>query len=458
MSNTTYLEGNFAPVPDEIDAVELEITGALPEALEGRFIRTGPNPINPDPSNHHWFIGEGMVHGVSLRGGRAEWYRNRWVLGPSAAAHLDRTPTVPAAGGVFPGDGNTNLVHHAGKVLALEELSCPYVIGRDLQTLGQTDFGGPLPFGINAHPKFDAATGEMHVMGYSFAAPFMRYQVISAEGQVVHGVDVDIAGPVMVHDMGLTERFAIALDLPVLFDIELAMSGRRLPYRWFDDYTPRVGFIPRGGVGAGVRAGAPAPTIWIEIDPCYVFHPLNAYDDGANVVMDVVRHPTMFREELEGPNDGDPWLERWVFDLDRRSFSSTVIDDAVQEFPRVDERLTGLRHRYGWSAGASLTTLGSTDVEVGGSVFKHDLVAGTTQRRELGKGRIGGEFVFVPASADAAEGEGWLMSYVNDLPSGTGELVVLDAQDLSDVARVHLPRRVPVGFHGNWIPDSAVRD
>ena len=88
----------------------------------------------------------------------------------------------------------------------------------------------------------------------------------------------------------------------------------------------------------------------------------------------------------------------------------------------------------------------------------YDLVAGTTQRRELGKGRIGGEFVFVPASADAAEGEGWLMTYLNDLPSGTGELVVLDAQDLSDVARVHLPRRVPVGFHGNWIPDSAVRD
>ena len=105
-----------------------------------------------------------------------------------------------------------------------------------------------------------------------------------------------------------------------------------------------------------------------------------------------------------------------------------------------------------------MTTLGSTDLEVGGSVFKHDLVAGTTQRRELGKGRIGGEFVFVPASADAAEGEGWLMTYLNDLPSGTGELVVLDAQDLSDVARVHLPRRVPVGFHGNWIPDSAVRD
>ena len=454
MSNTTFLEGNFAPVPDEIDAMDLVVTGSIPEQLEGRFIRTGPNPIDPDPANHHWFIGEGMLHGVSLRGGRAEWYRNRWVLGPSAASHLGRSPIEPAPGGVFPGDGNTNIVHHAGRVLALEELSCPYVIGRDLETLGQSDFGGPLPFGINAHPKFDPVTGEMHVMGYSFAEPFLRYQVISADGQVVHGVDVDVAGPVMVHDMGLTERFAIALDLPVLFDLDLAMSGRRLPYRWFDDHTPRVGFLPRGGV----NAGASSSTIWIEIDPCYVFHPLNAYDDGTQVVMDVVRHPTMFREELEGPNDGDPWLERWVFDLDRRSFSATVIDDAAQEFPRFDERLTGRRHRYGWSAGATVTSLGSTDLEVGGSVFKHDLVAGTTTRRDLGPGRIGGEFVFVPASDTSGEDEGWLLSFVNDLPSGTGELLVLDAQDLTDVARVHLPLRVPVGFHGNWIPDSALID
>lgn len=454
MASTTFLEGNFAPVPDEIDAIGLEVTGTLPEALEGRFIRTGPNPVDADPENHHWFVGEGMVHGVALREGRAEWYRNRWVLGPSAAAHLGRTPVAPAAGGVFPGDGNTNVVHHAGMVLALEELSCPYIIGSDLETLGQTDFGGPLPLGINAHPKFDAATGEMHVMGYSFAEPFMRYHVISPSGEVVHGVDVDVAGPVMVHDMGLTERFAIALDLPVLFDLELAMSGRRLPYRWMEDYTPRVGFVPRGGA----RAAEPSPTIWIEIDPCYVFHPLNAHDDGATVVMDVVRHPTMFRVEMDGPNDGDPWLERWVFDLERRSFSSSVIDDAAQEFPRIDERRTGLRHRYGWSAGASITTLGSTDLSVGGSVFMHDLQAGTTRRRDLGKGRIGGEFVFVPAAADAAEGEGWLMGYVNDLPSGTGELVVLDALELTDVARVHLPRRIPVGFHGNWIPDSAVTD
>lgn len=454
MSTMTYLEGNFAPVPDEIDAVDLVITGALPASLEGRYIRTGPNPIAADPSNHHWFVGEGMLHGVELRDGRASWYRNRWVDGPSASAHLGRTPIVPAAGGVFPGDGNTNVVHHAGRILALEELSCPYVIGRDLDTIGQTDFGGPLPFGTNAHPKFDVATGEMHVMSYSFAEPFMRYQVVSADGHVVHGVDVDIAGPVMVHDMGLTERFAIALDLPVLFDLELAMSGRRLPYRWSGDYTPRIGFLPRGGL----RAGAPAPTIWIEIDPCYVFHPLNAYDDGSTVVMDVVRHPSMFRLELDGPNDGDPWLERWVFDLERRSFSASVIDDAAQEFPRIDERLTGLRHRYGWSAGSTIAALGSTDASIGGAVFKQDLVAGTTERRDLGRGRIGGEFVFVPASPTAGEDEGWLLGYVNDLPSATAELVVLDAQNLSDVARVHLPRRIPAGFHGNWIPDSALDD
>ncbi len=446
-----YLEGNFAPVSDEVTLTGLDVDGAVPPELAGRYLRTGPNPIDADPANHHWFVGDGMVHGVELRDGGAQWYRNRWVRSPVAAAALGESEVpAPAAGGLFAGSGNTNVVHHAGRLYAINELSLPYELSPELDTIRRWDFGGPLPAGTTAHPKFDPDTGEMHVMAYSFAEPYLWYHVIDASGTLVRSETVDVGGPVMVHDMGLTESQVIVFDLPVVFDLEAAMAGTSLPYAWDDEYTPRIGLLP--------RAGSSADTVWVEVDPCYVFHPLNAYDEEGKVVIDLVRHPSMFRSRTDTLDGGRPSLERWTIDPLARRVSRTVIDDRPQEFPRADERLATKKHRYGYSVGASLADLGG-DTDATTSVLKHDLVGGTTVARDLGPGRTPSEFVFVPGGDDAAEDEGWLMGYVYDRARDASELLILDAHDLDadPVAAVRLPRRVPAGFHGNWIPDRALR-
>jgi carotenoid cleavage dioxygenase len=449
-----YLEGNFRPVSDEITVTDLEVVGSIPAALAGRYVRTGPNPIEvPDPATHHWFVGDGMVHGVDLHDGAALWYRNRWVRSPEAAAHLG-VPEVPrpAEGGMFSGSGNTNVVHHAGSIWAINELSLPYELSTELDTVRQWDFGGSLPAGTTAHPKFDPVTGEMHFMAYNFVEPYLWYHVVDVGGHLVRSESIDVAGPVMVHDMGLTRSQVVAFDLPVVFNLERAMAGIPLPYEWDDDYVPRVGLMP--------RAGTAADTVWIEVDPCYVFHSLNAYDeDDGTVVIDLVRHPSMFRSVKNGPDEGTPVLERWVIDPAGGKVSTEVLDDHAQEFPRADERLAALPHRYGYSTGASLNDFGGeTDDHT--FVLKHDVVAGTTEEFDVGAGRVAGEFVFVPADdATSGEDEGWLISYVYDRATDTSDLVILDAHDFGSdpVAVVKLPRRVPAGFHGNWIPDRAVR-
>src|SRR5262249_30649466 len=161
-------------------------------------------------------------------------------------------------------------VHHAGSIWALCELFNPFEISPDLETVRSSNLGG-LPAGMNAHPKFDPATGDLHVMAYSFEAPYLRYHVVDPDGRVTRSDEVDVAGPVMVHDMALTERYAVAFDLPVVFSMEAAMAGRTLPYLWDPGYTPRVGLVP--------RAGTSDDTIWVDLDEaCFVYHPLNAYD------------------------------------------------------------------------------------------------------------------------------------------------------------------------------------
>lgn len=418
-----FLSGNFAPVLDEVTAFDLPVTGTIPSSLEGRLLRNGPNPMNEeDPSTYHWFTGTGMVHGVRIRDGKAEWYRNRSV-----------------------GDGvaNTNVIGHAGTTLATVEAGfAPVELSYELEPIGPHDFGGTLsPSVFTAHAKKDPVTGELHAVTYLWEWEHMRYVVVTPEGRVRRHVDIPVPGRVAVHDTAITETRVVLFDLPLVFNLDAAMGGARFPYLWDADYVPRIGVMPLEGGADDVQ--------WFEIEPCFVYHPLNAYDlpDGS-VVLDAVRHPSTFEHEKLGPDEGATRLSRWTLDVSSGKAREETLDDHPQEFPRHDERLLGRRHRYGYGA----TYLPGSAF---GGAIKHDLVAGTSEVHDFGPGRVSLEPVFVPASDDAAEDDGWIMAYVYDAATDRSDVVILHAQDFTGdpVATIHLPQRVPFGFHGNWVPD-----
>src|SRR6195952_2972121 len=475
-----YLEDSFAPLRDEFTLTDLEVSGAIPDHLDGRYLRNGPNPIGEiDPELYHWFIGDGMVHGMRIRDGKAEWYRNRWVRSPHASGMLGEESSSRHPG-VSPIGANTNVIGHAGRTLALIEGGVAnYELTDELDTVGPCDFDGKITGGYTAHPKRDPDTGELHAVSYNmYRGNTVQYSVIGADGNVRRTVDIEVTGSPMMHDFSLTERHVVFYDLPVTFDTAQAAEmsvprGLRLParlllsaligrvripdpitartptgnsadrcfpYSWNPRYPARVGVMPREGGSADVR--------WFDVEPCYVFHPMNAYDDGDTVVLDVIRHPKMFDTDHLGPNEGPPTLDRWTVDLADGKVRESRIDDRGQEFPRVDERLVGKRHRYGYAPTVGEGTEGEE------SLLKHDFVGANSLVRSFGAGKALGEFVFHPSSADAAEDDGVLMGYVYDKSSDRSELAILDAQTLDQVAAVKLPHRVPAGFHGNWVPTA----
>jgi carotenoid cleavage dioxygenase len=447
-TSNPYLVGNFAPVRDEVTARDLPVTGTIPPPLRGRYLRNGPDPIvDPDPAAYHWFTGDGMLHAVELAGGKAVSYRNRWVRTDGAASALGEAPIAGQPDDVFPGGSsaaNTHVVSHAGRVLALFEVGLPTEVRPDVSTVGRYDFDGRLRSPMTAHPKIDPVTGEMLFFGYDvMGPPWLRFHTVDRDGTLVRSEDIDIRGPAMVHDFAVTEQHVVFFDLPVVFDLDL-LGKQPFPFAWRPDYGARVGVMPRDGGNSDVR--------WLDVDLCYVYHPLNAYDDGDAVVVDVVRHRTMFADDRYGPADAPPTLDRWTIDLSADKVVESRLDDRAQELPRIDERVVGRRHRYGYAP-----AFGVADHRLQfGGLLKHDLVAGTTVERDFGTGQSAGEAVFVPESQDAGEDEGWLLSLVYDAGRDRSDLVILDAADFGgpEVARVHLPQRVPYGFHGWWMTDD----
>lgn len=446
-SKPFHLTGNQAPIVDEVTLTELEIKGAIPAELSGRYFRNGANPQTGE--SEHWFLGDGMIHGIELDGGKANWYRNRYVRTPCHAnPGVDRMEMYldpeTFAFNYDVGVANTHVIGHAGKIMALEEGSFPYELNSELETVGFHNYDAKLTTAMTAHPKICAETGEMLFFGYSSLPPYLTYHRVSAAGELVQSTEITVGGPTMMHDFVISRDHSIFMDLPAVFDMELAMAGG-MPIRWSDDYPARFGVMPRAGEDADVQ--------WFDIDPCYVFHTLNAYDEGDEVVMHGCRLNELWRDSdnIGDPNNTDaamtPMMWEWRLNRSTGKAAERQLDEQPSEFPRVPDARVGLSSRYGYTMSAVF--------EGTGELIKYDLETDTKSSHVFPAGHTPGEAVFVPAEGGSNEDDGYLMTYVHDKATDRSHLTILDASNMAadPVAEVHLPRRVPTGFHGSWIAD-----
>jgi carotenoid cleavage dioxygenase len=439
-----WLQGGFAPVDAEVESTTLEVEGALPPELTGLYVRNGSNPragVSP-----HWFLGDGMVHGLRLHAGQAISYANRYVRTPLYEASAGFGEGVP---GGAASQSNVSAIWHGGRLLTSGEVGFPYELSSaDLSTIGVHDFGGRLATSMTAHPKIDPATGQMHFFGYGFVPPYLTYHVADADGTLVSSTEVPVPGPTMIHDFAITETDAVFWDLPVVFDLEAAVemvgdpTSDVFPFHWDPSYGARIGVLPLGADGAEVR--------WAEIEPCYVFHGVNAFRRGSDVVIDVCRHDSMFQGGVLGSGLA---LHRWTIDTDRGTATDEVVDErSDMELPSRDLRRTGREHDVGYFV-QNRPAEGTVDL---GGVIKHDFRTGERALWEPGPTEHGGEWLFVADVAGDADDEGWLLSYLHDEGTGRSRFVVLDATDVEagPVASVALPQRVPYGFHATWVPEG----
>lgn len=430
--------GALAPVTVEQDLHRLEVRGHIPPELNGTLVRNGPNPLSGRFAGDDmlaWWPEAAMLHGITLREGEALSYRNRWVQTRAWGEHNN----LAQAGSLLDTNPNVNIITHAGETLALAEGAAPLVINHQLETLGATQVHPGLATGMTAHPKLDAQTGDLLGFCSSWAEPWLRYFVCDAKGATVVDQLVDVPAPAMMHDMAITKRYSILMDLNVGYDFSLFDKGYRIPICWQDHRTSRVALIPRHG-------GEPK---WFELAPCFIQHVVNAYDaEDGSVVLDVAHYPWFLRLANEGfePNPLAS-LRRIVINPKTGEVKETELDDRNIELPRINDSYCSIENRYCYAVEQP------TNEEMRG-VVRYDLSEQTTQRYKVLGGDQNSEPVFVARPGALDEDDGWVLVCVYRQATDTTDLVVLNAQDMEgDVqATISLPYRVPAGFHGAWLP------
>lgn len=499
--DNSFLRGNFGPVATEHTAMPLEVLeGAIPPDFpHGTYVRNGPNPYHEPVSRvepilgrtcHHWFEGDGMLHAVRFMDGTAS-YTNRWVRTAGLKQEMeaqrslfrgtfDVTPTACVANMVsnavsgqemFKSTANTSVCHHAGALLALNEGFPPTRVRlSDLETEGEHVFGNevvPCPYGrqrreFTAHPKIDPGTGELIFFSSQAAEPYLTMGVVGPDGDLKHLAPIgDIPYATVKHDFAITERFSLILDFPFTIFPERLLEGRP-PAAWEGDAKPsRIGVMPRHGTNEDVR--------WFEVETGWVFHVVNAYEEGDTVVLHACRAPGT---DLTPSAQGNDWAEKswklgsifhnriyeWRLDLATGECTEKALSpfERWPEFPTVSCRVVGRRHHFAYCVDYDYRISRVTEAPASPCLIKYALPEGTFERHELGPGRFGEEVTFVPRGGPgAAEDDGWVVGFVFNEEDSSSELVIIDAQKFTGppVCRLSMPR-VPFGFHGTFVPDE----
>jgi carotenoid cleavage dioxygenase len=456
-----YVQGAYEPVAREATADDLPVIGEIPLDLYGAFYRNGPNPAAAPQGLHHWFDGDGMLHAIWFENGKAR-YRNRFIKSPDHVADLKggcgaggvlypstrADPTSTRGDRVYKDTANTDVVLHNGSLMGLWYISGQpvRVDARTLETIGVENFGGALPRHVSAHSKVDPVTGEFVFFDYSLYEPWMTFGTVSADNRLTHFQKVDLPGPRLPHDMGLTENYVILHDLPVVFS-----EGGLKRSMWqihFADQPARFGVVPRTGRGDQIR--------WFETDSCYIYHVVNAWEDGEEVVMTAcMMVPNGYPPNLAyGPYA--PMVNvlalnavpvEWRMNMKTGQVKKRQLDDRIGEFPAINQDHASRKTRWSYHVAMS-----KTELQRFAGLYKYDLVTGEAKTHLYEPSMFGSEPAFAPRIGAKSEDDGYVIAFVTDENTGKSEVQVIDAQNFEagPVARVMLPARVPAGFHGTW--------
>lgn len=444
----------FQTLDEECQSIALKVDGTMPPWLAGALFRNGPAKFEAGGQSYrHWFDGLAMLHRFGFAGG-AVTYTNRFVQSKAYRAARDsgrvsysefatdpcRSLFKRVAAAFLPpkfGDNaNVNVIRQGDEFLALTETPLP--VRFDPSTLETLGVARPAPGQMTvAHPHRAPETGEPVSYATHFG-PFTTYRVYGCDSRVI--AEIPAQTPSYMHSFAITSRYAVLVEFPlVVIPVLIPLSGRPLieNYRWRPERGTRFRIIDLGT--GDLRATGHGPAF-------FAFHHVNAFERDDEIVLDLCGYDdagiigALYLDRVRSPGHElpEPTLHRYRLPLHRGEVTREPLPEAHLELPRFDyDRRNGKPYRYVYGVGG-----------IWDRITKADLDEGVTHWSEPGS--YPGEPVFVRTPGTDREDDGVLLSVVLDAKQGTSFLLVLDATDLTEIARARVPHHIPFGFHGNY--------
>jgi len=464
------------PFRFEGDLYDLEVEGEIPAALNGTFYRVGPDQAYPPRlGDANPFNGDGMVTSFRIQNGHCDM-KHRWVMTDRLKAERAarrglfghyRNPFTddPSVKGVQRTVSNTNVLMHAGQLLAIKEDGPPYAMDPvTLETKQLWDWNGQMTATtFTAHPKIDPSTGALY--GYSYAAKGEASDDIAVwsfdkTGKKSWEIWFKSPYPGMIHDCAISEHYIVLPLMPTVMDLERLKRGGIL-FQWEPTYDQVYIVVPRGGDAKDVR--------FFRAPNAMPGHVINAFDEAGKLYLDLPvasDNVFWFFPDKDGkfppPGSFGTEITRWCFDMNDRNSKAvpTVFSRMAAEFPHIDDRYVGNAHRYAFMQATDPTK--PYNAERAGPIMGFffntfltlDTRTGKADTWFAGDTSSTQEPVFAPKNTKSAEGEGYVMGIVNRRAENRSDLVILDAQRMSEgpVATIKIPVRLKYGIHGNWVP------
>lgn len=443
-SNNSFLQGINAPVFKEVDITNLKISGHIPQELQGMYVRNGPNPMFKPSSYNYPLEGDGMLHCVYFNNGEVS-YKNRWITTSGLVYEMFEGQELDEL--KFKNYANTNVIGYGDKLLALYEIGLPYEIDKNLDTIGEWNFQGQLEQSMTAHPKLDPKTGELHFYRYSFFnAPYLHYYIADQNNTIIRETAIDIPRPVMFHDMVLTENYAIFFDCPLVFNLEQAKANKK-PFLWQPEQGTTIILVD--------RHDSNKKPIYIKTDPFWVWHFMNGFEENEKIVIDFVHYPEINMEShVRAILSNKSNLQRMSIDLKTHAIVSEKLDDHYVDFPTINNEKLGQAYRFGYAPHIDTEILSKKQIpNYFPSLIQYDLAKNNHKIHQFKPGCYGGEAAFIPSGNGQSELDGYVVTFVYNENTQTSDFVIIDPNNFQSepIATIHLPVRVPSGFHGNWI-------
>lgn len=268
----------------------------------------------------------------------------------------------------------------------------------------------------------------------------------------------------MAHDMAITKSYSLVFDTPLVFDNINLIQGR-FPFGVDESHPARIGVIPRYG----------GDVEWFLVDPCNVFHTVNAYEDEETG--EIVLHGGRFvleRDPYFAYNPAYMYEWRLTPGSNGRGVTERLLDATPTEFPRINEAYMGKSYQWAYcvettACGKMSTWKNPWEAVTFGALVKYDMRAGKiADEWRLPAGQSLSEPQFVPrhlgtekgeeaAACYQAEDDGFLIAFGSDPDEGHSFVAILDAKNLSQgpLTVFRTPQAVPNGLHGTWIPEVA---